>query len=99
MEKGINLPYIKLATLHIDTVPSMVTEVLQKLSDTLWYLNEKNNQYYFSKIPNLNRMILDKKELYNNTYLESMEEIIKKEIGKEFTYYLWPRVSEDIPDN
>ena len=64
-EKGVNLPYVKLAVLHSDTMPAMVTEVLGKLANILWYLNSRGDAYYFSRIPNLNRMILDKKELYN----------------------------------
>lgn len=98
-EKGIDLPYIKLATLRQDTIPSMITEVLQKLSKTLWYLNEKSNRYYFSKIPNLNRMVLDKKELFADTYEDELTEIIKREVGKAFSTYVWPEKSEDIPDN
>lgn len=67
-ERGINLPYIKLAVLHSDTMPAMVTEVLGKLANILWYLNSHGDAYYFSRIPNLNRMILDKKDLYNEAY-------------------------------
>jgi hypothetical protein len=98
-EKGINLPYIKLATLRGDTIPALVTEVLQKLSNTLWYLNSRGDAYYFSRIPNLNRMILDKKELYNESYEPEMRVIIEKEIGKHFRPYLWPESGEGIPDN
>ncbi len=98
-QKGVDLPYIKLATMHRDAIPSMVTEILQKLSNSLWYLNEKGGKYYFSKIPNLNRMILDKKELYNEAYEEEMREVIKKEAGNAFSIYLWSQKSEDIPDN
>jgi len=98
-QRGIDLPYIKLATLHTDTIPPMVTEILQKLSGTLWYLNEKNGRYYFSRIPNLNRMILDKKELYNESYEDELKEVIRKEVGKAFKTYIWPKGSEDIPDD
>jgi len=98
-QKGIDLPYIKLATMHRDTIPSMVTEILQKLSNSLWYLNEKGGKYYFSKIPNLNRMILDKKELFNDRYEDELHEVIKKEAGNAFSIYLWSKKSEDIPDN
>ncbi|RLG35314.1 hypothetical protein DRN98_01510 [Methanosarcinales archaeon] len=98
-ERGATLEYIKLATLHTDTIPSMVTEVLQKLDRTLWYLNEKGGMYHFSKIPNLNRMILDKKERYNESYEDEMRSVLQKEAGKAFITYLWPRSSEDVPDN
>lgn len=98
-EKGISLPYIKLAVLRSDTIPAMVTEVLQKLGNELWYLNSRGDAYYFSRIPNLNRMILDKKELFNQTYEAELKAIIDKEVGRRFTTYLWPDSSDLIPDN
>nr|CBH38392.1 conserved hypothetical protein [uncultured archaeon] len=98
-ENGATLEYIKFATLHADTIPSMVTEVLQRLDTSLWYLNEKGGMYRFSKIPNLNRMILDKKELYNIMYREEMRKVLDKEVGTAFSSVLWPEKSEDIADN
>jgi hypothetical protein len=98
-EKGISLPYIKLATLRSDTIPALVTDVLQRLGNELWYLNSRADAYYFSRIPNLNRMILDKKELFNQTYEDELQEIIKGEIGPKFSTYLWPESGERIPDN
>jgi len=102
---GITLPYIKLATLRSDTLPALVTEVLQRLTNTLWYLNERGDACFFSRIPNLNRMILDKKELFNASYRPRMKQIIEQELGKEFLAYLWPEetgghsISELLPDN
>ena len=98
-EKGATLENIKFSVMHLDTIPSMVTEVLQRLDKSLWYLNEKGEMYRFSKIPNLNRMILDKKELYNITYKEEMRNILQKEVGNAFQTFLWPTASEDVPDN
>jgi hypothetical protein len=98
-EKGVSLPYVKLATLRSETIPAMVTDVLQKLSNTLWYLNSRGETFYFSRIPNLNRMILDKKELFNESYAEEMEAIIRKEAGREFDPYVWPPNGDNIPDN
>ncbi len=110
-ERGATLPYIKLATLHSDTMPALVTEVLGKMANTLWYLNSRGEAYYFSRIPNLNRMILDKKELFTDGYEPRLSEVIEDEIGPQgtkgppFTPYLWPEttsgrdVSAVIPDN
>ena len=98
-EKGISLPYIKLGVLRSDTIPPLVTEVLQRLSNELWYLNSRGDAFYFSRIPNLNRMILDKKELFNTAYEPELRAIIDKEIGGKFTPYLWPESGEVIPDN
>lgn len=98
-EKGATLQYIKFSVLHTDTLASMVTEVLQRLTKTLWYLNTRGDMYRFSKLPNLNRMILDKKELYEDKYVDDMKRILDKEVGNAFASYLWPKNSESIPDN
>ncbi|MBN1316514.1 MAG: ATP-binding protein, partial [Anaerolineales bacterium] len=97
--KGINLPYIKLAVLRSDTIPALVTDILGKLSITLWYLNSRNDAYYFSRIPNLNRMILDKKELFNQSYESEFKSILQNELGNGFRSYLWPENGDGIPDN
>jgi hypothetical protein len=98
-EKGVSLPYVKLATLREDDIPALVTDVLQRLSNELWYLNKRAAVYYFSRIPNLNRMVLDKKELFNENYETEMRRIIEAEIGRQFTPYLWPESAEGIRDN
>lgn len=98
-EKGINLNFIRLAVLRSDTIPALVTDILQRLSNSLWYLNSRGDAYYFSRIPNLNRMILDKKELFSESFEEEMRERIKKELGRNFRTYLWPSSNDDIPDN
>ena len=56
----------------------------------------KGDACYFSRIPNLNRMILDKKELFNEGY-PRMRQIIEAEAGKPFNVYLWPEGHERIP--
>jgi hypothetical protein len=97
--RGINLPYIKLAVLRSDTIPALATDVLSKLSNNLWFLNSRIDSYYFSRIPNLNRMILDKKELFATAYEDELRQVILKEMGSKFRVYLWPESSEGIPDN
>ena len=98
-EKGATLSLIKFSVMHSDTIVPMITEVLQRLDKSLWYINERGEMYRFSKLPNLNRMILDKKELYNDSYIDEMKNIIQKEVGNAFQTYLWIKKSEDIPDN
>lgn len=98
-DEGIDISYIKLATLRHDTIPSMVTEVLHKLATNLWYLNEKNGRHYFSKIPNINRMVLEKKEFFRDSYKDELRDIIKAEAGRALSTYIWPNSSEEIPDN
>jgi hypothetical protein len=97
--RGATLPYLKLAVMRSDTIPAMVTEVLQRLANGLWYLNAESDRYYFSRIPNLNRMILDKKELHNQSYEPRMRAVIERELGSRMHTYLWPQTGDAIPDN
>lgn len=100
MEIGASLQYIKLAVLRPDTVAPLITEVLQKQRQELWYLNSRDDRYYFSSVPNLNRMVLDRKAAVNqNTIRDELERRIKKELGNKFRSFLWPRSSGAIPDN
>jgi len=98
-EKGAGLPYLKLAVLRSETIPALATDVLQKLANSLWYLNSRGESYFFARIPNLNRMILDKKELFNESYEETLKGVIAHEVGQKFRTYLWPETSDGIPDN
>jgi hypothetical protein len=98
-EKGVTLPYIKLATMRPDSYPSLIFEVLNRLTHFLWYLNTRGDSYYFSDIPNLNRMIMDKKELFNESYEHKLKEIVEGEIQNHFRTYLWPDNGDGIPDN
>lgn len=99
-DKGATLPYVKLAVVRPETVTPLVTEVLQKLANELWYLNSRGERFYFSNVPNLNRMIIDKKGLVAaNSVREELERLIRRELGSRFRNYLWPSASDALPDN
>lgn len=99
-ERGTDISYIKLAVMHSETIPPLVTEVLQKLKNQLWYLNTRNEQYYFSGIPNLNRMIADKKgRIQKKDVIEELRNRVKRNLGNKMRTYLWPDNSNDIVDN
>ncbi|MFQ5537797.1 MAG: ATP-binding protein [Gemmatimonadota bacterium] len=100
MEIGASLNYIKLGVLRPDTVAPLITEVLQKQRAELWYLNSRDDRYYFSSVPNLNRMVLDRKGAVSTDAIRTeLERRIKKELGNRFRCFLWPDSSAAIPDN
>jgi hypothetical protein len=98
-ERGVTLPYIKLATLRPEIVSALVTEILRNLEEKLWFLNVRSNAYYFSNIPNLNRMILDKKELHNDDSEDKVKDVIRDNCGSDIKTFMWPYSSDDIGDN
>ena len=60
----------------------------------------QGDEYYFSDVPNLNRMVIDKKGVVQPSAVrEELERRIKRELGTSLRCYPWPRASEDVPDN
>jgi hypothetical protein len=100
-ERGISLPYIKLDVARPDTMLPLVTDVLQKQQQELWYLNRRGEQeYYFSDVPNLNRMILDKKgQVQGGEVRQELKRRIQRELGSRLRAYLWPCSGDVVPDN
>ncbi|MFB6272855.1 MAG: DUF499 domain-containing protein, partial [Salinibacter sp.] len=99
-DQGVPVPFIKLAVLRQDSIPAMVTEVLQQLSNELWYLNTEGERYYFSNVFNLNRVVVDKQGVIQAASVrEEIERRVKQQLGTKLRSYLWPQSSDDIPDN
>jgi len=100
-ERGIDLPLVKLDVARPDTTFSLITEVLKKQEEELWYLNTRNGQeYYFSNVPNLNRMVVDKKgQIQSSDVHSKLESLIRNELGKRMSTYLWPRSGDELPDD
>lgn len=100
MQIGAPLAYIKLGVLRPETVAPLITEILQKQRAELWYLNTRDDRYYFSSVPNLNRMVLDRKNAVQERAIrEELEGRVKKELGSKFRCFLWPESSNSIADN
>jgi len=101
--KGITPQRLRLAFLREGIPPAIVGDALKKLEeDELWFLqvDEKNNLYYFSSTPGLNRIIVDKEEaVKEEDIVNEIRKRIEKMAGREFEVLIWPRTSEDIPDN
>ncbi|MCS6884392.1 MAG: ATP-binding protein [Blastocatellia bacterium] len=68
---------ISTALLRPDVNPAMVSEVLGRLREELWYLRCRDKRYYFTARPNLNKIILD--------YESTCEE---KRLEQEFDIWL-----------
>jgi len=100
-ERGIDLPFVKLDVARPDTTFPLITEVLKKQEEELWYLNTRNGQeYYFSNVPNLNRMVVDKKgQIQSSDVRSKLESLIRGELGTRMRTYLWPSSGDKLPDN
>lgn len=99
-ESGVKMPYIKLSVLRPETTPALVTEIIQRQANQLWYLNQRAEEYFFTSVPNLNRMILSKKDVVSDNQIrEELQRQVRKALGNEMQCHLWPKNSGEIPDN
>ena len=103
-KRGVDLDTIRMGVLRPTTEFSLVTEVLRRQEEELWYLNKENSRYYFSEVPNLNRMVVDRKSVIA---ARDVREMLQTQIEKQLTgggrgafkCIVWPNGTDDIPDN
>jgi len=100
-QRGTTLPHIRLGVLRPETETALITEVLDTLAHTLWYLSNTGDRYYFSDIPNLNLMVSDMKE-----NVLGVEDEVRKLVDREsrnagvpLRIAPWPDQSADVPDS
>lgn len=99
-EQGIELPQIRLDVSRPDTPIALVANVLHEQRNELWYLNNEGQEYYFSNVPNLNRVVIDKKNQVQRPRIrKKLKTYIQKELGNKLRTYLWPSSGDEIPDN
>ncbi|MFX1517785.1 MAG: DUF499 domain-containing protein, partial [Promethearchaeota archaeon] len=97
--RGITLSELKMNLIRPDSSVAIVSELLNRLHTTLYYLHYIEGRYYFSQEANLNRKIQDLKELFKEEIEEELRKEIKKNAGKDLTTIIWPESSNEIPDD
>jgi hypothetical protein len=101
-DAGATEEEIRTAILRPQINPAMVSEVLGRLREGLWYLRYRDRRYLFSAKPNLNKIILD---FEANVTAERVEEALQNWLerlaGKGsgvFQVTVAPQEPELVPD-
>lgn len=95
------LPEVRLAVADPDIDIGNVETVLESLTESCYFLSVEKNKYRFSLLPNLNKLLADRR---SNIKQERIEETVKGEIKKIFTAgngaerFFFPEKSNQIPD-
>jgi len=98
-EKGVSLGELKLSCADINIPSSVITEVVEKLSTSLYYLWREDGRYVFKSQPNLNKLVISRmSEIEEPELREQTRTLLQKYMGKALPVYIWPRNSKDIPD-
>ncbi len=93
---------IRTALLRPSINPAMVSEVLGRLRERLWYLRYRDHRYFFTAKPNLNKVILD---FENEVTDEQVEKALRERItqctgkaGEGFQLVIAPAEPKLVPD-
>lgn len=101
-DAGATEEEIRTALLRPDINPAMVSEVLGRLREGLWYLRYRDRRYLFTAKPNLNKVILDfEAEVSEEQVERALREWMDKVAGKGegvFQIVLAPEEPRLVPD-
>lgn len=98
--KGATLGEIKRSATTMNNPTSAVVEAVEQLKNNLFYLQATEDRYFFSNIPNLNRILLTKMENVKDEDIEKLEsELLRGRLkGEKLKVYIWVENSVNIPD-
>ncbi len=99
--RGATLDEISLSTLDFGYSSSDVEAAVAKLEKNLFYLNKQNERYFFSPVPNLNKIIIDAMETIEESEVEELEKTRLQKAFKglrDVEVVIWPKWSSDVRD-
>lgn len=101
IEKGAISGEIKRNATTTENPSSVISDALDKLRSTLFYLQYQDERYFFTNQPNLNRILVDKMDSVQSSQVAELERgILADRIGGlKLKVYLWPKDSSEIPDD
>ncbi|MCA1901348.1 MAG: DUF499 domain-containing protein [Candidatus Hydrogenedens sp.] len=99
-ERGATLSEIKRCSTTIGNPSSAVTEAIEQLKNKLFYIQYHGGKYYFSNKPNINRILLTKKENVQDSDIQEMERelLLRNTKHDKLRVYIWERNPSNIPD-
>lgn len=98
-ERGATLGELKLTCSNPNTPSSVITDVIEGLKNTLFYLHSDTGKYFFTSQPNLNSILVTRmSEIENGTIREATKSLLDKYVGKDVPVYKWIKDTKDVPD-
>ncbi|GAW90952.1 ATP-binding protein [Calderihabitans maritimus] len=100
VERGATATDIKRSATTLTNPASIISEVLEQLKTRLFYLQNEDGKYFFSNLPNLNRIVLTKMEnIKDSAVVELEKELLKSHLGgSKLKVFIWEADSSTIPD-
>lgn len=100
LEMGATTADIKRSATTLTNPASIISEVLEQLKVRLFFLQNEEGKYFFSNLPNLNRIVLTKIEnIKDEEVIELEKELLKSHLGGSgLKVFIWETSPSVIPD-
>ena len=100
-ERGISTQDIKRCASVIDQPSAAVAEAVDKLKNSLFFLQSTADKYFFSNQPNINRIILTFMDNISSQEVDEAERELLEETldGGPLRVFLWEDEPSNIPDS
>jgi hypothetical protein len=100
-EKGVASAEIKRNATIVGNPSVVVAEALEQLKEKLFYLEKQSGKYYFTSQVTINSVLRMKMENVEDAEIKELElELVNGALtSKPFKSFVWPRKSEEIPDD
>jgi hypothetical protein len=100
-EHGATIGEIKRSATTVDNPAATVTEAVEQLGGTLFFLQHPDERYFINDQPNINRIFLTKMENIHGDKITTVElELLQKGVsGSKFRVYPWEENSANIKDS
>lgn len=101
ISKGSTLNEIKRSVVRSPIPSSIVSEVLDKLKESLFYINDQGDRVLFSNIPSMNKILADRIDNIEDDQVIDLERsyLVLSTKNEKMKTYLWPNESSDILDD
>jgi len=99
--KGATVPEIKRSAAPLDIVSAVIDSVFDQLEQELFFIQKFNDKYFFSNMPNINKILLTYMENIKDADVEAYElELLKqKSKSQYFKVYIWEEKSNNVADD
>lgn len=99
--KGATVPEIKRSAAPLDIVSAVIDSVFDQLEQELFFIQKFNDKYFFSNMPNINKILLTYMENIRDTDVEDYElELLKEKSKSQYLkVYIWEEKSNNVADD
>ncbi|AFH48945.1 Putative AAA+ superfamily ATPase [Ignavibacterium album JCM 16511] len=99
--KGASVPEIKRSATTLDNISAVIDSVFDKLEKELFFLQKFNDKYFFSNMPNINKILVTYMDNIKESEIEKLEyELLGEKTKSHYLkVYLWEDKSNNINDD